>query len=148
VLRAHEELYPAFAGRTKYLFLDEVQDVPGWDAFVRRLHDTEDAHIYVTVRHPTCCRGKSRPASGAGACRSRCFPCRSPSSSRFAVRPSALLAVVGGENGGGLDEYLATGGLPEVVLADEDLRQRILKEYVAWCSTRISSSVTASAIRW
>jgi predicted AAA+ superfamily ATPase len=29
-----------------------------------------------------------------------------------------------------LEEYLKTGGLPEVVLADESLRPRILKEYV------------------
>jgi predicted AAA+ superfamily ATPase len=29
-----------------------------------------------------------------------------------------------------LNEYLAIGGLPEVVLADPDLRPRILKEYV------------------
>ena len=29
-----------------------------------------------------------------------------------------------------LEDYLSTGGLPEVVLADESLRPRILKEYV------------------
>ena len=29
-----------------------------------------------------------------------------------------------------LEDYLRTGGLPEVVLADELLRPRILKEYV------------------
>jgi hypothetical protein len=36
----------------------------------------------------------------------------------------------------------------EVVLADDALRQRILKSMSTWCSTRTSSSVTASAIRW
>jgi len=96
---------------------------------VRRLHDTEDAHIYVTGSSSTCCRGNRNRPSGRSVS-FEVFPLSFPSSSRFAVRPSALLAVVGGENAAALDEYLATGGLPEVVLADEDLRQRILKEYV------------------
>jgi len=46
-----------------------------------------------------------------------------------------------------LEEYLKTGGLPEVVLADESMRPRILKEYVDWCSTGTWSSVTAWATR-
>jgi hypothetical protein len=48
ILRAHEELYPDLNGRKKYLMLDEVQNVPGWEAYVRRLHDTEDVHLFVT----------------------------------------------------------------------------------------------------
>jgi len=48
ILRAHEELYPDVAGRKKYLFFDEVQGVPSWEAYVRRLHDTEDVHLFVT----------------------------------------------------------------------------------------------------
>ncbi|NCC51615.1 MAG: hypothetical protein EOM20_10405 [Spartobacteria bacterium] len=31
-----------------YLFLDEVQNVPGWERWVRRIQDTEDASIFVT----------------------------------------------------------------------------------------------------
>jgi predicted AAA+ superfamily ATPase len=45
----HEELYPQFIGQPKYLFLDEVQHVPRWETFVRRLHDTKkDVQIFVT----------------------------------------------------------------------------------------------------
>jgi hypothetical protein len=31
ILRAHEEFFPEAIGQRKYLFLDEVQNVPGWD---------------------------------------------------------------------------------------------------------------------
>ena len=48
ILRAHEELYHEVAAEKKYLFFDEVQDVPAWEKYLRRLHDTEDAHLFVT----------------------------------------------------------------------------------------------------
>ena len=46
ILRAHEELYPEVTGQKKYLFFDEVQDVPSWETYLRRLHDTERASLF------------------------------------------------------------------------------------------------------
>jgi len=131
VLRAHEELYPAFAGRTKYLFLDEVQDVPGWDAFVRRLHDTEDAHIYVTGSSSHLLSREIATGLRGRSVSFEVFPLSFPEFLAFrgsAHQPYSRSSEA--RMAAALDEYLATGGLPEVVLADEDLRQRILKEYV------------------
>ena len=48
ILRAHDELYPGVSGRRKYLFFDEVQRVPSWETYIRRLHDTEHARLFVT----------------------------------------------------------------------------------------------------
>lgn len=39
---------PAARQRTAYLFLDEIQTVPGWPRFVRRVLDTEHVRVYVT----------------------------------------------------------------------------------------------------
>ena len=48
VLRCHRELFPETIGQHCYLFLDEVQNVPGWERWVRRLHDTEEVEVFVT----------------------------------------------------------------------------------------------------
>jgi predicted AAA+ superfamily ATPase len=48
ILQAHAELYPEFATRKKYIFFDEVQNAPRWETYVRRLHDTEEAQIFLT----------------------------------------------------------------------------------------------------
>ena len=131
ILRAHDELYPEFSGRRRYVFFDEVQGVPSWETYLRRLHDTEDARLFVTGSSSqllsrelaTGLRGRSVsfevfPLSFAEFLRFRGLehvPYSRASESRMA---SAL------------EEYLTTGGLPEVVLADESMRPRILKEYV------------------
>jgi AAA domain len=52
ILSAHTELYPEFADRRKFFFFDEIQNAPRWESFVRRLHDTQDAQIFLTDHRP------------------------------------------------------------------------------------------------
>lgn len=48
ILHAYRELYPEIPLRDVYIFLDEVQQCPGWEQFVRRLYDQETQHVFVT----------------------------------------------------------------------------------------------------
>jgi predicted AAA+ superfamily ATPase len=131
ILRAHEELYPEVAGQPKFVFFDEVQNVPAWETYVRRLHDTEGVRLFVTGSSSsllarelaTGLRGRSVayevfPLSFAEFLAFRGLK-HEPYSRASESRLAAALA-----------EYLQTGGLPEIVLADAALRPRILKEYV------------------
>jgi hypothetical protein len=132
VLRCHRELYPETIGQRCYLFLDEVQNVPGWERWVRRLHDTEDVEVFVTGSSSqlltrdlsTALRGRSLtmeifPLSFAESLDFRGIVWqRSHADSESVVR-------------GALEQYLRWGGFPEVVLAEEALRPLILGEYAS-----------------
>lgn len=48
MLDAYLELYPDLKLSECYLFFDEIQNIPGWEKFVRRIYDTKTKHIYVT----------------------------------------------------------------------------------------------------
>ncbi|MDL1964385.1 MAG: AAA family ATPase [Deltaproteobacteria bacterium] len=48
LIEAYFELYPQKRDEKVYLFLDEVQNVPGWERFVRRIYDTFNLQIFVT----------------------------------------------------------------------------------------------------
>ena len=48
VLDTFYALYPAARTEGVYVFFDEVQEVPEWGAFLRRVVDTEKATVYVT----------------------------------------------------------------------------------------------------
>ena len=48
ILEAYYELYPENLGDTVYLFFDEIQNVPGWELFVRRLYDRGDLRLFLT----------------------------------------------------------------------------------------------------
>lgn len=131
ILRAHEELFPEMAGRRKHLFLDEVQKAPGWETFVRRVHDTEDVQIFVTgssshlLTHEiaTGLRGRSISFEVFPLPFAEFLGFRGLAHEPYSRVSEARMAAA-------LLDYLTTGGLPEVVLAEPALRQRILSEYV------------------
>ncbi|AKJ64816.1 ATP-binding protein [Kiritimatiella glycovorans] len=132
VLRSLNELYPDTASGKTYLFLDEVQDVPGWERWVRRLKDTEDISIFVTG---SSSRLLARDLSAAMRGRSitlEVFPLsfreflsfREVEISSFSARDESRARAE-------LVEYLTWGGFPEIVLAEAPLRPLILEEYAS-----------------
>ncbi|MBI2344403.1 MAG: ATP-binding protein [Deltaproteobacteria bacterium] len=48
ILDCYFELYPENKKKKVYLFLDEIQNIGEWEKFVRRLHDSEEAQIFVS----------------------------------------------------------------------------------------------------
>lgn len=131
ILQAHAELHPAHAAGPRYFLFDEVQNAPGWERFVRRLHDTRAGSVFVTGSS-----SKLLSREIATGLRGRClsyevFPLsfgeylgfRDLSHEPYSTVSEARIIAA-------LDDYLQTGGLPEVVLAEEALRPRILREYI------------------
>jgi predicted AAA+ superfamily ATPase len=133
-LEAFYRRYPASRTELAYLFLDEVQNVPDWQRFVRRVLDTEKVQVYVTgssakllsLEIATALRGRSvsveiLPFSfhetliHAGRDIPETFPPGAQARSRLARS---------------LDEYLEQGGFPEVQGIDPRDRLRILQEYL------------------
>jgi len=45
---AYYELYPNKRKEKVYFFLDEIQNIEGWELFVRRIYDTLNIQIYIT----------------------------------------------------------------------------------------------------
>lgn len=131
ILQAHAELYPEFADKKKYIFFDEIQNAPRWEAYVRRLHDTEDAQIFLTGSSSHLLSRELATGLRGRSISYEVFPLSFAEFLTFSkleyepysrASESRMVAA--------LADYLNVGGLPEVVLADPDLRPRVLKEYV------------------
>jgi len=131
ILRAHEELYPEFAGQRKYLFFDEVQNVPSWEPYIRRLHDTEDVRLFVTGSSSHLLSRELATGLRGRSVAYEVFPLSFPEFLSFrGLEHQPYSRISESRMAAALEDYLETGGLPEVVLAGEALRPRILKEYV------------------
>ena len=119
---------------TCHFFLDEIQNVPGWEKFARRLLDSENAQITITGSSAkllskeiaTCLRGR--------ALTTEVFPLdfrefaefhdiSIPGAGSFGAvaRSRAMQAVAA---------YLSTGGFPAVQDMDPDMRREVLQNYV------------------
>ncbi len=123
-----------FKKKTKHLFLDEIQDMPLWSKWLRRIYDNEDMGLFVTGSSSKV-SSREIPTELRGRCLEiRVFPLSFREFLRFknikvdlnslpyseAVKTTILNA---------LNEYLLFGGMPEVVLAEEMKKSEILQQY-------------------
>ncbi|MBN1380885.1 MAG: ATP-binding protein [Deltaproteobacteria bacterium] len=132
VLRCLHELYPETLNQKVYLFLDEVQNVPGWERWVRRIQDTENVEIFVTGSSSrllardltTALRGRSITLEVFPLSFREALTFRGIDIQPHSAENESLIR-------GALEAYLAWGGFPEIVLADETVRPLILEEYAS-----------------
>ncbi|CAD5243958.1 ATP-binding protein [Thermococcus camini] len=117
-----------------YLFLDEIQNIPGWDSWVRRVHDSRrDVRLFLSGSSsklssreiPTSLRGRALtfevfPLSFREFLRFKGFEI--PERLDFSPKKPVLLNL--------LREYLLYGGFPEVVLtSDVRVKGLIVRDY-------------------
>ncbi len=120
----------------KYLFLDEIQDIPGWSKWLRRVHDSEPFEMFVTGSSSKV-SSREIPTELRGRCLElRLYPLSFGEFLRFkdtGVRHD-LLGVSPDERikvRRMLSEYLLYGGMPEVVITPKERRFELLQQYFA-----------------
>jgi predicted AAA+ superfamily ATPase len=131
-----EVYYELFRSEGKvYLFLDEIQRVDNWEAWVRRIHESKEYFIYISGSSSkllskeiaTQLRGRSIdfiifPFSFREFLKAKKFELEDINSFRYSEKFGKMLAL--------LKEYLGFGAYPEVVLEkDEEIKIKILRSY-------------------
>jgi len=133
VTEAYYSLHPEKKNAEKvYCFFDEIQAVPGWEAFVDRLLRTELCEVYLTGSSAQMLSREIATQMRGRALAWELFP--------FSFRE--FLDSRGVECAGELstkgrllvqkafEEYWETGGFPEVVGLDRRLRVKVHQEYL------------------
>ena len=131
LVEAYYELYPDKRKEKVYFFLDEVQNIDGWELFVRRIYDTLDIALFITGSSSkllsseiaTSLRGRTIvyeifPFSFGEYLAYKEIDINLYSSSSQSYIQNAL-------NG-----YLVDGGFAETFGQSEDVQKRILKDYL------------------
>jgi predicted AAA+ superfamily ATPase len=130
ILQAHAELHPQLAGEKRYLFLDEVQAVEGWERFVRRVYDGGDWEIYLTGSSSQLLRKDIASPMRGRSLHLEVYPLSFPEFLRFReVEVKTKSRAAEAKVIQCLEAYLEVGGFPEVVLAGAEWRDAILQEY-------------------
>lgn len=130
VLDTYYENYPAFKEKKVFIFFDEIQNVSGWETFIRRIHDNENVHINLTG---SSSRLLSREI--ATSLRGRTLKYEiSPFSFAEYLRLRNITADFRSSKGrsnivNAFESYLRIGGFPEVLVCTETFRLKILQDY-------------------
>lgn len=131
ILQAYRELYPDLDLSQCYFFFDEIQEVQGWEKFIRRLDDSVSRHIYLTGSN-----SKLLSTEIATSLRGRClsvevFPLSFREFLRFKnIEPDIVTSKGRALVNATFEQYLAQGGFPELVAIESaDIRRKILQDY-------------------
>jgi hypothetical protein len=118
-----------------FLFLDEIQEIPNWDRWLRRSYDSyKDTHLFASGSSSKLATREIPAALRGRALSFEVFPLSFKeflSFKGFAYEKSLEYTerLVGGLRGH-LREYLTYGGFPEVVLEEDPRRKKlIVQEY-------------------
>lgn len=131
ILEAYYELYPSLRENTTYWFFDEIQNVDGWEKFIRRMHDTEKGQIFITGSSAKLLGSELATSLRGRTLRYEVFPFSFREYLRYQnvevnLSSSAKRTLIKHH----FDHYFTHGGFAECFSQSDDIQRRILRDYL------------------
>ncbi len=130
IIQAYRELYPGKDLARCHLFFDEIQNVDGWERFVRRVYDTLTQNIVLTGSNSRLLGSEIATSLRGRTLGMEVFPLSFSEFLRFQdlkvdVHSSSDLALIRNAQA----DFLRHGGFPETLSIDHKHRTWLLQEY-------------------
>lgn len=130
LLQAYQELYPDMELADCWFFFDEIQNIAGWDTFIRRVYDKGTKNIFITGSNARFLSSEIATSLRGRTVSYEVYPLSFREYLAFKevaidLYSSKSIARINNH----LADYLRHGGFPEVVNYDDGLRNRVLQEY-------------------
>lgn len=130
ILQAYMELYPQHQLEDCYFFFDEIQNIKGWEKFVRRVFDTISTNIYVTGSNSkllsseiaTELRGRTISYTVYPLCFLEFLDFNQLVPNFYETKQKIKLLTC-------YDNFLNYGGFPEIYNLDPELKIKKLQDY-------------------
>lgn len=131
ILQGYREIYPENNMDLCYFFFDEIQNVSGWEKFVRRLFDTVSKHIYLTGSNSKMLSTEISTSLRGRSISYEVYPLSFYEYLLFKeISTDLYVSETKGAVYNALETYLSSGGFPELTgINDKDILNRILQEY-------------------
>ena len=131
IIQAYRELYPAQDISECTFFFDEIQNVEGWEKFVRRLYDSVCRRIYLTGSNAKMLSSEIATSLRGRSISYTIYPLSFREFLRFKnIDYNWYVPEIKALVNNALETYIRCGGFPELVhVEDDDIRYRILQEY-------------------
>jgi len=132
LIDAYFEMYPKKRKEKIYLFFDEIQEVRGWEKFIRRIYDSLNVQIFITGSSAKMLSKEVASSIRGRSITYEIFPLSFKEYLNFKnidinLYSSSSISFI--KNA--FNSYLKEGGFPEIALEkNEDIKLRILRDYV------------------
>ena len=130
ILQAYRELYPDVKESKIWFFFDEIQNIPKWESFVRRIYDTVSKKIYITGSNSVFLSSDIATSLRGRSINFEMFPysfneyLRHKKIDTNIYLPQNRSIIINNYY-----NYLKYGGFPETIDVDRRIRNEILRNY-------------------
>lgn len=130
ILQAYQELFPDFDLFECYFFFDEIQNITGWEKFIRRIHDSVCKNIFITGSNSSLLSKDIATALRGRTLTYEVYPLSFEEFLTFnKIVPNLHSSKSKAKLTNTFTTFLSQGGFPELVFLDADIHQRVLQEY-------------------
>lgn len=130
IIQAYRELYPDLDLQECYFLFDEIQNIDGWEKFVRRVYDSITKNIFITGSNSKFLSSEIATSLRGRTLSIEVLPLSFREYLRFHNQP---IDLAGSQSKAALQnrflQYLSDGGFPELVHIDNTIRGSVLQEY-------------------
>lgn len=131
LLTAYYDLYPAMREQKVHFFFDEIQEVPQWEKFIRRIYDQVDCRIFLIGSSSKFLSKEIATGLRGRTISFEVFPLSFREFLNFKEIPVEVHSSAGqSAMRNALEEYLVKGGFPEIVDVDWPIGRRIIQEFI------------------
>jgi predicted AAA+ superfamily ATPase len=131
LLETYFRLNPRGRRKQVYFFLDEIQEVPGWARFARRIMDTEKIKLYVSGSSAKLLSSEIATEFRGRSLAFELLPFSFREYLRFRGMPEDPGPLDRSEYEAAFTEYLSLGGFPEALAQDDFfMRTALLQSYL------------------
>lgn len=130
ILEAYFEMYPNKKEEELYFFFDEIQEITGWEKFIRRIYDTVSKNIFITGSSSKLLSKEIATSLRGRTITYEVFPLSFKEYLRFKNTEEDIYSTKGKARMlASFDEYLQKGGFPELISMNQEIYEKSLGTY-------------------
>jgi len=130
IIQAYTELYPNFELKNCYFFFDEIQNVKGWEKFIRRIFDTKTRNLFITGSNSKLLSSEIATELRGRTLSFTIYPLSLSEYLDFQkVKKELLTQANRSKIIHYTNKFLSEGGFPETVRFEQPYRTKVLQQY-------------------
>lgn len=130
IIESYQELYPEINLGNCYFLFDEIQNIDGWEKFVRRIFEQISKNIFITGSNSKMLSREISTSLRGRSINYEIYPLNFEEYLNFlgieinlnSTRSISAIVNI-------FEKFLSGGGFPELVSVDNEIKDRVLQEY-------------------
>ena len=130
IIESYQELYPEVDFNNCYFLFDEIQNIDGWERFVRRVYEQISKNVFVTGSNSRLLSREISTSLRGRSINYEIFPLNFKEYLDFKeikINLNSTRSVSAIINA--FERFLYDGGFPELIFIDNEIKNSVLQEY-------------------